>query len=140
MRPLTARLAGRRHHQGPIEPLSRFELVLEPTNEADREAVALFADERRVGYLEPALASVVRRLLIRGRPILVAPTRQPDTVLIYLPEHGDAYGETLLPIASSDGRRRYWIDLRRGHCTCPAGRWVICRHRRAVGVLPKSAA
>ena len=139
MRAVTAQITGRRYHRAPLDPLSRLELILEPTNEVDREAVALYANDRCAGYLEAGLASIVRRLIVRGRPVLVAPTRDPDEVLIYLPERGDAYGATLLPVASSDGQRRSWVDRRRGLCTCPAGRWHSCRHRRSAGVLPAKA-
>lgn len=135
MRPLTARLAGRRHHGAPITPQSRLELVLEPANEHDREAVAIHADGICAGYLEAGLASVVRRLVMRGRPVLLAPTRREDEVFLYLPERGDSYGGTLLPVISSDGRRRYWVDQRRDLCTCPAGRWARCRHRVGLKVL-----
>jgi hypothetical protein len=140
MRPLTARLAGHRHHPGAITPLSRLELVLEAANEHDREAVAVHANGLCAGYLEAGLASVVRRLIVRGRPVLVAPSRTEGQVTLFLPERTDRYGETLLPVTSSDGLRRYWVDQRRDLCTCPAGRWKSCRHRRAVRVLATGTA
>jgi hypothetical protein len=135
MRPVTARLAGRRYHRAPISPLSRLELLLEPANEHDREAVSIRADGICAGYLEAGLASVVRRLILRGRPVLLAPSRRADEIVLFLPERGDRYGGTLLPVTSSDGQRRYWVDQRRDLCTCPAGRWARCRHRQGLRVL-----
>lgn len=137
MRAITARLAGRRHHAVELRADGVFALRREPENPADRSAVAVTVDGETAGYLEAGLATLVAPLLDHERPVFVAHGKA-ETVTLYVPERGehapDTRGSSLVRVASGDGRRSYVVDRRRGLCTCPAGRYVRCKHQRAIGI------
>jgi hypothetical protein len=136
MEPMTARLAGRKHHVGEISPRSVFVLVHERANPVDFWAVAVYADGTMVGYLETGLARLVAPMLDRGRPVFASAIEGKQTMInVYVPGRRDRLGPdgNLIEVESSDGARRYVVDRRHGHCTCPAGRFVYCRHQAAIG-------
>jgi hypothetical protein len=128
---LTATIAGRRHHPAPIGPTSTITLRPESDHPIDRAAVAILADGAKVGYLEAGLARLVAPLLRRGRPVLAAPMDERH-ISVYVPGPRDRIGGSIRAVTSSDGKRSYFVDRVRALCTCPAGRYGSCRHRRLV--------
>ena len=136
MEPMTARLAGRKHHPAEIGPRSLLTLEHERTNPVDFWAVAVYADGVMAGYLETGLARLVAPMLDRGRPVFAsAIDGKQGMVNVYVPGRRDRLGPdgNLVEVDSSDGSRRYVVDRRHGRCTCPAGRFVYCRHQAQVG-------
>lgn len=127
---LTARIAGRRaRREVAVTPESLIALALEPANPADPEAIAVFADGERAGYLEAGLARLVRPLLLRERPVRVIAQEGGQSLTVWIPGRSERIGRNLVEVASSDGRRTYLVDRKGGRCTCPAGRYGWCKHR-----------
>jgi hypothetical protein len=147
MEPMTAKLAGRKHHKTTITPTSEIAFVRERDNPVDHWAVRVEVDGCHSGYLETGLARLVAPLLDRGRPVFGAPidggknAANQSLVNIYVPGRYDVLGEhgNLVIVPSSDGQRRYVVDRRHGGCTCPAGRFVRCRHQQLVGARDRRA-
>lgn len=147
MEPMTAKLAGRKHHQVKIEPTSVIVFVRERDNPVDHWAVRVEIDGYHGGYLETGLARLVAPLLDRGRPVFGAPadghkdSANQNLINIYVPGRYDVLGEegNLVIVPSSDGQRRYVVDRRHGGCTCPAGRFMRCRHQQLVGARDRRA-
>ena len=137
MQVLTARVAGRRHHTGILAPDASLRLERDRANRVDRFAVKVLANGEQVGYLEAGLARLVAPMIDRGRPVFVgAAGDSTSTVNLFVPARRDyawPHPEaTIFPVQSSDGRRTYWVDPRRGLCTCPAGRYLDCRHQKSI--------
>lgn len=135
---LTARIAGRRL-RGDVEIAATADITLERErdNAADPLAVAVRADGELVGYLEAGLARLVAPLLDRGRPIAAGPTGHQNEINLFIPSRRERLGRNLVWVPSSDGTKSYLVDRRRGMCSCPAGRFVHCKHQRAVGATPR---
>ena len=138
MEALTARLAGRRHYPALLEARSEISLVHDRTNPVDRNAVEVHSDGEMVGYLESGLALMVAPRLDRGRPVYASaiPSDQAK-ITVYILGRGDRVGRNLVSVTSSRGRRGYVVDRRRKVplCTCPAGRYAPCRHKKALGLI-----
>lgn len=137
MQVLTARVAGRRHHPGVLDAGAQLRLERDRANRADHFAVKVLANGLQVGYLEAGLARLVAPMIDRGRPVFVgAAGDSASTVNLFVPARRDyawPHPEaTIFPAISSDGKRTYWVDPRRGLCTCPAGRYLECRHQKAM--------
>lgn len=141
MEPMTAKLAGRKHHPSLITPTSEITFVRERDNPVDYWAVRVEVDGHHSGYLETGLARLVAPLLDRGRPVFGAPidgsrnAANQAMINVYVPGRCDILGPdgNLVLVSSSDGQRRYVVDRRHGGCTCPAGRFMRCRHQQLVG-------
>ncbi len=143
MRAATVRLAGRRYADPAVTvtPTSTVDLVLEPRNAVDRNAVAVVIDGRRAGYLEGGIAGVVAPAMRSRRPVFAAPFgKHADEITLYLPSRGDRLGENLVEVPSSRGDRSYVVDPAAGLCTCPAGRYVACRHKAQAAERPLALA
>lgn len=112
-------------------------LDAKPTD-ADPSAVAVLADGQIVGFLEAGLAPDINARLRRGRIVLAGPLGGcQDLITVFLGTPGDRLAgsrPTIPPVASSDGKRTYLVDTRGRYCTCPAGRWPVCRHKRLAGL------
>lgn len=133
MHVLTAKLAGRRYHPGLLEPTSILALRRDKANRVDRSAVAIMADGETVGYLEAGLARLVAPLLDRHRPVFVSPIKgNQKAINLFVPTRSDRLGRSLQTVISSDGQRQYVVDAAHRLCTCPAGRFLLCRHIRAL--------
>jgi len=134
MEGLTARIAGRRlRADATIDPAADVTLEREPDNEHDHWAVRILADGSLVGYLEAGLARLVAPMLDRGRPVAAAPSGHQHDINLFVPNRRERVGGNLVWVVSSDGTKRYLVDRLHGLCSCPAGRFVYCRHQRAVG-------
>jgi hypothetical protein len=141
MQPMTAKIAGRRHHPAEFNLLSTFVLVHEKTNQLDPFAVAVYADEQQIGYLERGLAQIVAPLLDRHRPVFASAIENKDNLIkLFVPSRYDRLGQNIIIMPSSDGQRSYATDRRHRICTCPAGIFVLCKHKKALGLtaIPKS--
>jgi hypothetical protein len=143
MRDLTAKLAARRQFADTyLAAHSALMLERERGNEHDDCAVRVAVDGKVVGYLENGLAMIVARELDRGRPVYASPIEgRQGQITLYLLEPGERRPgprSHLVEVTSSDGRRSYVVDRRKGLCTCVAGRWVHCRHQRQAGAPSRS--
>ena len=139
MNAMTAKIAGRKHHSAPFGVKSAITLTHERDNPADSHAVAIFADGEHIGYLERGLAHLVAPLLDRGRPVFGSPLKGSDTVInLFIPVRADRLGGNIVMVTSSDGVHSYAVDCRNGICTCPVGVWVVCRHKRALGITRRA--
>lgn len=139
MQAMTAKLSGRRYHDGEIQTLSQLSLRHETDNSVDANAVAILNGDEVIGYLERGLATMVAPLLDRARPVLVSPIKgKTGEINLFIPEAYERISSNghLVRVPSSDGQRSYVVDIRRGLCTCPVGRHVRCRHQKALGVPP----
>lgn len=137
MQVLTARIAGRRHHAGMLDASAQLRLERDRANRVDHYAVKVLANGVQVGHLEAGLARLVASMIDRGRPVFVgANGDSTSSVNLFVPARRDyawPHPEaTLFPARSSDAKRIYWVDPRRGLCTCPAGRYLDCRHQKAM--------
>jgi hypothetical protein len=134
MKVMTAQIAGGKHYRALVSPYSMIELAPAPCPE-DGFAVAVLADGQQVGYLEAGLAPSVRSRLIRGSIVFAAPDgKSTKSIFVYLGERGDRLSgpaPTIVSVESSSGNGAYAVDLRRAFCTCPAGRFSICKHKAA---------
>ncbi len=134
MEGLTARIAGRRLRADvTIEPTADVALEREPDNAHDRWAVRILADGAVVGYLEAGLSRLVAPMIDRGRPVVAAPSGHQNEINLFVPNRRERIGGNLVWVPSSDGSKRYLVDRRHGLCSCPAGRFVHCRHQRLLG-------
>jgi len=137
MQPMTAKIAGRRHHPAEFNLQSTFVLVHEKTNQVDPFAVAIYADEQQIGYLERGLAQIVAPLLDRHRPVFASAIENKDNLInLFIPSRYDRLGQNIIIMPSSDGLRSYATDRRHRMCTCPAGIHVLCKHKKALGLIP----
>ena len=140
MQPMTAKIAGRRHHPAEFNLQSIFVLVHEKDNQVDPFAVAIYADEQQIGYLERGLAQIVAPLLDRHRPVFASAIENKDNLInLFIPSRYDRLGQNIIIMPSSDGQRSYATDRRHRICTCPAGIFVLCKHKKALGLtaVPK---
>ena len=141
MNAMTAKIAGRKHHSAPYNLQSTLSMVHERTNPVDSHAVAVYADGLQIGYLERGLAHLVAPFLDRNRPVFASPLENKDGVInLFIPTRSDRLGGNIVMVTSSDGLRSYAVDCRNGICTCPAGIYVVCRHKRALGINRKPLA
>ena len=143
MQAMTAKLSGRRYHDGEIETLSQLTVRHENDNDVDSNAVSVLNGDEVIGYLERGLATMVAPLLDRGRPVLASPIKgKTGEINLFVPEAYERISNSghLVRVPSSDGQRSYVVDVRRGLCTCPVGRFVRCRHQKALGVPPATPA
>jgi len=137
---MTAKIAGRRHHPAAFDVTSTLSLVHEKTNPVDSRAVAIYADGAQIGYLERGLSYLVAGLLDRGRPVFASPIERADGAInLFIPIRADRLGGNIVYVTSTDGRRTYAVDCRNAICTCPAGIYVICKHKRSLGITRKPA-
>jgi hypothetical protein len=141
MNAMTAKIAGRKHHPAAYNLQSTLALVHERSNPVDSHAVAVYADGRQIGYLERGLAHLVAPFLDRNRPVFASPLEGKDGVIsLFIPNRADRLGGNIVMVTSSDGLRSYAVDCRNGICTCPAGIYVVCRHKRSLGITRKPLA
>jgi hypothetical protein len=132
---LTAKIAGRRRHgKLTVSPESQITLCHRRDNPAHREAVEVLADGQMIGYLEAGLGVLLAPYLDRARPVRAGGRDDGISLDLFIPGRADQIGRNLVEVNSSDGNRTYLVDRRRGICTCPAGRWVWCRHKRELGL------
>ena len=140
MQALTAHLAARRRFgDNLLTARSQVELAHEKANRHDRAAVIVSADGNPVGYLEAGLAALIAPLLDRGRPLRAAGREDGRSIDLFIPGPRETLGRNLVEVPSSDGSRTYLVDKRRGLCTCPAGRWIWCRHKQLLGLAKPAA-
>jgi len=141
MNVMTAKIAGRRHHPAAYDVQSTLTLVHERANPVDSHAVAVYADGLQIGYLERGLAHLVAPFLDRGRPVFASPIEKHDGAInLFIPTRADRLGGNIVAVTSTDGKRNYHVDCRNAICTCPAGIFVICKHKKSLGLTRKPVA
>jgi hypothetical protein len=137
VKPLTAKIAGRRHYLGVVKPLSMISLVDAPCP-PDRNAVLVCADGVECGRIEAGLALHISARLRRDGIVFAALINdRTDAITVFLGAVGERLrgpNPTIVSVDSSNGKGAYAVDLRVGQCTCPPGRHAMCKHQLAFGI------
>ena len=71
----TCHVAGFQYHEGPaiidrLRPGQRLSLRREPDNPHDRRAIAVYAGNRRIGYIPRAINTIPADMLDQGQPLV----------------------------------------------------------------------